>query len=269
MNGMKLVKPQMITGLQKVMVTGKNFIIKQSPIIFAGAAVGGVFTTGILAVQAGIRANEILKEAEIEKGDPLTTKEKIEKSWRTFVAPVVSGLLTTSAIIAGTTISQKRQTALAGLYAISETALKEYQDKVTEKYGPKEAQAIKDDINFDRVKAASTPPWEDVSLPAGDCLCYDPLTGRQFVSSVQKLRMAEATLNSIIYRGDMCASLNELYGLIDSPQLPPCGMGDEIGWNLSHPCIMQFTSTLTSDMKPCLVLDYENGGGPTYMYRDI
>lgn len=269
MANLVVAKPQIITGVQKALVTGRNFIVKQSPIILAGAAVAGVATTGVLAVRAGIRANEIIKEEENEKGRMLNAKEKVEKSWKVFIPPVVSGILTTSAIIASTTISQKRQTALAGLYALSETALKEYQDKIKQKYGAKGAQAIKDEINGDRVKVVDTPPWESYPLPTDECLCFDPLTSRYFTSSVQKLKTAEATINSQIYSGDMCASLNELYSLINSPQLDCCGMGDEIGWSISHPCEMQFTSTLTSDMKPCLVLDYASGRGPTYNYRDI
>lgn len=269
MENLVVTKPQIITSVQKALVTGRNFIIKQSPIILAGAAVAGVATTGVLAVRAGIRANEIIKEEENAKGDVLTTKEKMEACWKPFIPPIVSGFLTVGAIIASTTISQKRQTALAGLYALSETALKEYQDKIEQKYGAKGAQAIKDEINGDRVKAVDTPPWENYPFPTDECLCFDPLTSRYFMSSVQKLRIAEATINSQIYGGDMCASLNELYSLINSPQLDCCGMGDEIGWSISHPCEMQFTSTLTSDMKPCLVLDYTSGGGPTYNYRDI
>lgn len=264
-----VMKPQIITGVQKVLVTGRNFIIKQSPIIFAGTAIAGVVTTGVLSVQAGIRANEIIKKEEDEKGSRLTTKEKVEKSWKVFVSPVVSGVLTIGAIAASTAISQKRQAALAGLYALSETALKEYQDKIEEKYGSKEMRTIKDDINGDRVAAASTPPWESIPLPDGDCLCFDPITGREFVSSVQKIKTAEAILNSNIFSGDMCASLNELYSLINSPKLLCCTMGDEIGWNISHSCEIEFTSTLTSDMKPCLVMDFTRGGGPIYNYRDI
>lgn len=269
MSNLVVVKPQIITSAQKLLVTGRNFIIKQSPIILAGAAVAGVATTGVLSVRAGIRANEIIKEKELEKGDALTTKEKVEATWKIFVTPVVSGVLTTGAIVAGTTISQKRQTALAGLYALSETALKEYQDKVEEKYGSKEAQSIKDEINSTQLTKVGPPPWDDSALPAGEVLCYDKLTGRYFHSSVQKLKMAEAQLNSGIYSGDMCASLNELYSLIDEEQLPSCSLGDEVGWNISSPCQLYFTSSLTSDMRPCLVMDFVHGNEPNYRYRDI
>lgn len=264
-----VTKPQIITSVQKALVTGRNFIIKQSPIILAGAAVAGVATTGVLAVRAGIRANEIIKEEAHVKGEILTRKEKVAACWKVFIPPVLSGVLTTGAIIASTTISQRRQTALAGLYALSETALKEYQDKIHEKYGPKEAQTLKDEVNSTALTKAGPPPWDDAVLPTGDVLCYDKLTGRYFHSSVQKLKTAEAQLNSLIYSGDMCASLNELYSLIDDRQLPECELGYEVGWNISTPCRLYFTSSLTSDMRPCLVVDFVHGNEPNYRYRDI
>lgn len=269
MANLAVATPQVITGLQRTLVMGRNFIVKQSPIILAGTAVAGVVTTCVLAVRAGIRASELIKEAENVKGESLSTKEKVVASWKAYIPPAISGALTIGSIIGSTTISQKRQTALAALSALSESALREYQEKVEAKYGPKDAQKIKDEINSDKVRSAGTPPWEEGTLPKGECLCYDRLTGRYFTSSVQQIKMAEATLMGNIARGDMCASLNELYALIDSPDLPCCTLGDEIGWSISHPCEIYFTSTLTSNMTLCLVMDFATGREPTYNYRDL
>lgn len=269
MGNLVLAKPQALLGLQKGLVVAKNVIVKQSPIILAATAVGGVITTAVLASQASIKANELIKEAEDKKGSELTVAEKIQSGWKPYVPTIISGGLTVGAIITSTVISQKRQAALAGLYALSETALKEYQDKIEEKYGPKEAQKVKDEINGDRVKATDTPPWDMSVLPAGDCLCFDRFTGRYFVSSVQKITMAASEINEMIYDGDFCASLNEFYGLINSQQLPQCTIGESVGWNIDNNCKPYFTSTLTSDMKPCLVVDWVNGHEPSPRYRDI
>lgn len=261
-----------ISTFKKGLAVTKNFVIKQSPIILACTAVGGVITTGLLAYQAGLKVDKVLKEEDDKKltdiGEHLTTKEKVQKSWKIFVPTAVSATLTIGAIIASTTISQKRQTALAGLYALSETALKEYQDKVEKELGPKKAQFIQDEINSDKTRN-SVPPWDDKILPQGEVLCYDKMCGRYFTSSVDKMKMAEASINSTIYCGDMCASLNELYSLIDSKELEECELGREVGWNVDRPCKLYFTSSLTSDMRPCLVMDFMHGNGPTPSYRDI
>lgn len=269
MGNLILTQPQSISVAKKLLVRGTNFLAKQSPIILAGTAIVGVATTAVLATKAGIRANEVVKAAEEAKGEKLDPVEKVKETWRVYAPTVISATLTVGAIVASSAISQKRQAALAGLYALSEGALKEYQEKIEKELGPKEAQKIKDGINADRVSTELMPPWSEAVLPQGDVLCYDKMTGRPFVSSVQKLKMAEAQLNSIIYSGDMCASLNELYSLINNEHLPECTLGEEIGWNISHPCRLYFTSCLTSDMKPALVMDFVNGNEPTYQYRDI
>lgn len=269
MSNLVLAKPQALLGLQKGLVVTKNVIVKQSPIILAATAVGGVITTAVLASQASIKADELIKEAEHEKGSELTVTEKVQAGWKPYVPTIISGGLTVGAIITSTVISQKRQAALAGLYALSETALKEYQDKIETKYGQKDAQKIRDEINGDRVKAAENPPWDTSVLPAGKVLCFDKFTGRYFTSSVQEISMASSEINEMIYNGDFCASLNEFYGLINSPQLPQCTIGEEVGWNIDSNCKPYFTSTLTSDMKPCLVVDWVAGHEPSPRYRDI
>lgn len=272
MSSLILTKPQSISMAKKLLVRGTNFLAKQSPIILAGTAIVGVATTAVLATKAGIRANEVVKAAEEEKDENLDLSEKIEKTWKIYAPTVISATLTVGAIVASSAISQKRQAALAGLYALSEGALKEYQDKIEKELGPKEAQKIKDEINSDHVTQSQSlmvPPWSDAVLPQGEVLCFDKMTGRPFTSSIQKLKTAEAELNSIMYSGDMCASLNELYSLIDSKQLIECSLGEEIGWNINHPCRLYFTSCLTSDMRPALVVDFIAGNEPIYTYRDI
>lgn len=269
MSTLTLATPQALIGLQKGLVVTKNLIIKQSPIILAATAVGGVVTTAVMASQASIRASELIREAEEKKGDALTTVEKVQTGWKPYVPTIISGGLTIGAIVASTAISQKRQAALAGLYALSETALKEYQDKIEEKYGTKDAQKVRDELNGDRVKAAGTPPWDESALPQGDCLCFDRFTGRYFMSSTQKIGLAANEINEMIHGGDFCASLNEFYGILNNPVLHQCTVGDEVGWNIDTICKPYFTSTLTSDMRPCLVLDWVTGHEPTTRYRDI
>lgn len=275
MSNLALTKPAVVNTTRKMFIHGKNLLIKQSPIILAGTAMVGVVTTGYLAARGGIRANELITVAENEKinelgeGSKLTFKEKVEVSWRAYAPAVISGGLTIGAIIASSAISQRRQAALAGLYALSETALKEYQDKIEQELGSKKAQGILDDINGDRVKNSGVPPWDDSVLPRGECLCFDKFTGRYFHSSVQKIGVAVSEVNECIYGGDFCVSLNEFYGILDNPELPTCGLGDSIGWNIDGNCKPYFTSTLTSDMRPVLVLDWANGHEPNLRYRDI
>lgn len=264
MSNLTIVQPKFITMAKKGLVMTGNMLAKQSPIILAGTALIGVGTTGYLAYKAGLAVEEVLKNAEEEKGAPLTTAEKVQTGWKLWIPPVASGALTMGAIVASTAISEKRRAALATLYAASETALKEYQNKVEEVYGPRKEQAIRDQINADKVKNDTCP--FDESQFSGRVLVKDRLSGRIFLGDVNKIRQEVCEMNERILAGDMCCSLNEFYESID---LDPIDLGTETGWSLSHLARIYFTSALTSDMRPILVMDWDRDGGPTADYRDI
>lgn len=264
MGKLALVQPGFITAAKKGIALTGNVIVKQSPIILAGTAIIGVGATGYLAYKAGLKVSEVLRNAEEEKGEPLTKEEKIQTGWKLCVPPVVSGTLTVGAIVASTAISEKRRAALAGLYAISETALKDYQKKIEETYGPKKEQDIRDRVAADKVRH-DTVPWDDGSynelVPV-----KDGLTGRIKPSSRDIIVRAINEMNSAILDGDMCWSLNDFYISIG---WDPCDLGSETGWNLSNLARPYFTSALTSEMRPILVLGWDVNGAPTPNYRDI
>ena len=58
-------------------------------------------------------------------------------------------------------------------------------------------------------------------------------------------------------RDEMFISLNDFYCAIDNPDLGPTKLGDMLGWNIDKGYIdLNFSSQLTTDGTPCLVLDY-------------
>lgn len=268
MGMLELSKPQIITNAGKGLILAKNTIIKQSPIILSASAVAGVVTTVMLASKASLKADEIIKEKELEKGEDLTMTEKVQVAWKPYVPTIISASLTIGSIVGACVINEKRKAALAGLLALSETALKEYQDKVAKEFGPKAEQKVRDAINQDKV-ADDVPPWEEDVMPAGKVLMKDALSGRMFVSTVDKVKRVAADLNQRMLCGDYCASLNEFYDDLCSMEIGAIKLGEDCGWNIQHLCRPYFTAGLTSDMRPILVLDWEPDGRPISTYRDI
>lgn len=268
MSKLALTKPS-ISVIQKGLVTTRNFVITKSPIILAAIGVGGVVTTGVMAYRAGIKAEQIRRKLEEDIGyeeyRTPSTEEIVKATWKLWIPPVASGILTIGAIVGSTAISEKRRAALAGLYAISEAALKEYQDKTEEVVGAKKEQEIRDKVNQAAIPNGRGTPSQDL-MEAGSVLVQDRLSGRVFMSSAQHIRAAANEVNERILGGDMCASLNEFY---DEIGLEECELGSECGWNLETLCKPYFTSGLTSDMRPILVLDWERGHRPKVNYRDI
>lgn len=258
-----------VNAIKKGLILTRNFIVKQSPIILTVAGVTGVITTIGLAVKATTEAEKLIEKKKIEENmqidEKLTVTETVKTAWRPFVPVVISGGLTIAAIIGSSAINEKRKAALAGLYALSETALKEYEEKAAEIGGKTMAYKIKDEINSEKAKDDIC-PFEPDEFIVGKCLVKDRLSGRIFMSSMEEIRRAANDINESILGGDMLASLNDFYEIIG---LEGMDLGVECGWNLEQLCRPYFTSAITSEGRPILILDWERNGRPISTYRDI
>lgn len=256
--------------LTKALSLTKTWVVKQSPILLTVAGVGGVITTTIMTVRATTEAERLIEQKKYEKnlsvGEKLTIQETVQTAWKPFIPVAISMGFTLAAIIGSSAINEKRKAALAGLYAISETALKEYQEKTEEIAGKNVAQKIRDGVNADKVKDEDSPFEEQVLLGEGKCLVKDLMSGRYFRSSMQEINHARDEINDCIMSGDMCASLNDYYEVLG---LDPIELGYEVGWKIGHICRPYCTSCLTRDGVPVLVLDWDPKGRPEADYRDI
>lgn len=229
---------------------------KHSPTILTGIGIAGMITTTILAVQSTPKALRLLEEkkADISETEKLPPIEVVKAAWKVYVPAVLTGILSTVCLIGANSVNQRRGAALAAAYSLSESALKEYREKVVETIGKKKEQAIRDDIAKDRV--AANPVREVVVTDRGSTLCYDSLSGRYFKSDIETLRRTVNDLNHRM-RDEMFISLNDFYCAVDNPDLGPTKLGDRLGWNIDKGYIdLGFSSQLTSDGAPCLVLDY-------------
>lgn len=229
---------------------------KHSPTILTGVGIAGMITTTFLAVQATPKALRLLEEkkADISETEKLPPIEVVKAAWKVYVPAVLTGILSTVCLIGANSVNQRRGAALAAAYSLSESALKEYREKVVETIGKKKEQAIRDDIAKDRVTA--NPVREVVVTDRGSTLCYDSLSGRYFKSDIETLRRTVNDLNRRM-RDEMFISLNDFYCAVDNPDLSPTKLGDSLGWNIDKGYIdLGFSSQLTADGTPCLVLDY-------------
>lgn len=270
MSKLMLVKPSVKT-ITKGLDLCKNTLIKQSPIILTTIGCAGVVTTGVMAYKAGIKAEKVLEEMRSEKcTENLTIEETIKATWKIWIPPVVSGVLTVGAVVAGAAINEKRRAALAGLYAMSEAALKQYQDKAEELYGKNGEQKIRDAVAQDEVKDLILPPEE---TPDGQSWWKDPMSGRLFLANAGQIQAAAGELAQQIYGGDMCASLNEFYDILSEKTghyIEHTELGNAVGWNLSNLPKPYLSCVLTSDGRPVGVLSWDDrNGAPQVDYRDI
>lgn len=236
---------------------------KHSPEILTGIGVAGMVTTTIMAVKATPKAILLINEKEVEERvEKLTPVETVKTVWKCYIPAAVTGVLSIACIIGASSVNAKRNAALATAYTLSETALKEYKDKVLETVGEKKENEIRAAIAKDKLEKDPVVQAEVIDTGTGKTLCYDALSGRYFRSDIDKIRRAEYELNrQLLTEGYI--SLNDFYYEIG---LDSIKVGDKLGWNVKQERYIDvnFGSALTTDQMPCLVIDFNVA--PVYDY---
>lgn len=236
---------------------------KNSPLILTGIGVTGVITTAIFAAKATPKALTILEHEERERGHQLDTKEKFLLTWKLYLPAAAMGTVTIACILGANKINSNRNKALIGLYALSEKALREYKDKVVEVIGENKEQKIRDSVVEDRLKANPVDGNEVIITGCGETLCYDSLSGRYFKSDIETIKRAVNKLGRDLL-SEHFITLNDLYyelGLTNTK------MGEMVGWHIDDEMLSaEFSSHLTADGTPCLVMDFSVE--PRYGYND-
>lgn len=254
--------------LSNVIKDIKKVAVKHSPTILTGIGIAGMITTTVLAVKVTPKALDIIADIK-EKHDDDCDKKAVAKELVTRVVPVyapaaVMGIASTACLIGANSVHAKRNAALAAAYTISDTALREYREKVVETMGEKKDKAVKDEIAKDKLKEDPVQSHEVIVTKRGTTLCYDCIFGRYFKSDMETIKRAITKVNRMIVT-DMYASLNDFYSEID---IPPVKIGDMIGWNIDDGELdVDFSSQLAEDGTPCLVIGYT--AAPRYGYSSF
>lgn len=249
--------------LHKIARSATGTLKQNSPAILAGVGVGGVVATGILAARGGMKAAQVIEENRAKYGvsdDPKQRlKEEASQTWKCYIPAASVGATTIAAIIAGNSVSTRRQAAVVSLATVTERAFKEYKDEVVKVLGEEKEQKIEDAAS---AKLLADNPVQDgaVFVGSGKVLCYESLSGRYFETDYESIRAAQNDLNAQCLNS-VYASQNDWYKLLG---LPPLANGDELGWNSDHRMDARITSTMTPDNKPALCIKYGKNPSPNY-----
>lgn len=250
--------------LSKILRSTKALVSKHSPEILTGIGIAGMITATILAVKATPKALEAIdREKQELEADNLTPVETVKVTWKYYIPTVVTGSASIACIIGASSVNLRRNAALATAYKLSETALTEYRDKVVETIGEKKEQTIREKIDKDHITQNPVSKNRVIVTGKGQTLCYDHISGRYFYSDIDLIKRAINDLNRHITI-HMYQSLNEFY---DELNLEHIGIGYDLGWNIDDGIIdPEFSSHLTEDGQPCLVLGYSVD--PKYGFSD-
>lgn len=242
----------------------KTYTVKHAPEILTGIGVAGMIATTVMAVRATPKALKLIEAKKKEEHvDHLNAVETVKTTWKCYIPATVTGITSAACLVGASSVNARRNAALATAYSLSKSALTEYKDKVVETIGEKKEKDIRDKIAKDRIERDPVENHEIVNTERGSTLCYDSLFGRYFISDRDTILNAMHKINHRMIGGsEMYVSLNEFYNEIG---LGPVDMGYDLGWKIDDgPIEIDFSSMLSSDGRPALVLNYNLA--PKYGY---
>lgn len=246
----------------------KKAMSNPNPKILVAVGIAGFVTTAVLAGKATVKANELINEKKEELNvDKLDPKELVKTTYKCFIPPMVSGILSTACILGANSIHAKRTAALATAYQVAQVGIKEYKDSVVELIGEeKEKQIAKRTVEkkVQKVEKIEKPSC-DIDLNKSDIvLCYDVFAGRGFYSNKNKILAAVNEVNSRIYH-ENSASLNYFY---ECAGAKPSELGELMGWNTSFRRIsVDIYGDVTKEGVPYLAVEFNRNSLPQYDYN--
>lgn len=262
--------------------SGKRLAVKHAPGLLMGMGTVGLGTSVILAIEAGPKAVVLTGDALMKKEATaqeqivyadnerysvdapvvLTWKEKLASTYKLYIPPVGMAVFSLLCFWAAHGIDIRRQAVVAGLYSTAEATLQEYQKKVVEMLGEKQADEIRQSIGNDRVAQAQQnlpPPPEDYDLGTQKW-CY--IYGRRFPCSYNRIKEVQNNINNQMIN-EMYASEAELFWALDptGEWLRPDDRSRMSGWTVDKMLVLR----VANPASPVLDITYEDKYGMTYL----
>lgn len=198
------------------------FLKKNASTILTVMGGAGVIATSVMAVKATPKAMRLLEEAQSEKGEELTTLEKVQVAGPSYIPAITVGAATITCIFGANMLNKRQQAALASAYALLDSSYKDYKNKVKELHGEEFDEEIRASIAKDKYEEGEYDDEDDDKL-----LYYDEFSGRYFRATPETVFKAEYELNKLMV-DDWAVCLNDLYKLLD---IPTVDYGDYVGWS--------------------------------------
>lgn len=178
--------------------------------------------TAVVAVKDTPKAMQIIERAKEEKGEDLTTVEKIKVAGPAYIPAIAIGVSTLVCIFGANALSKRSQASLVSAYALLDNSYKEYKKKVEELYGEGADARVKGEVARDKYNETDVPREDEKQL------FYDYFSERYFESTMEEVLKAEYELNRELHTKDY-AYLNEFYDLLGLDHIQS---GWDLGWSM-------------------------------------
>lgn len=180
-----------------------KFVVKHLPTILTAVGTVGVIVGTVLAAKKAPEAQEEFVK-EKEKWEKMTPEEKEEHGKAEYVFRIAKvgaryyGLV--CLVVGGSIVCfwvanhinlKRTAAAVAGLKVVSDQ-LTDEEGKFKEKFGKKEVDKAKDELNAEKNKDIKVDPEMAAKLnrTIGECVCWDPIMKHPFTSSAEAIRRA-------------------------------------------------------------------------------
>lgn len=241
--------------LSRMFKSTQHLLKKHSPEILTGIGIAGMITTTILAVRATPKALDLISREEYEEQRDLTVMETVKVAWKPYIPAAITGALSTACLVGASSVNLKRNAALAAAYTLSDTAFREYKEKVVETIGEKKERDVQDKVAEKQIKEHPVSN-EVVVTGKGPSLCLEPLSMRYFNTDYNTVITAKNNINSQILSGlGGHATINDFYDELDWPHTD---VGDDLGWDLDNQLKLHLSAQVTDNGEPALVIVYDN-----------
>ena len=255
---MKLSKEAVRQGIAK----GLKFASNNAPTALVALGTGGFVLTVVTACKTTPQAVIALEEAKAAKGEDLDIYEKAPIMVKHYWPTALLGGASLACFIGSHSISLRRQAALSAAYSLSERALKEYKDSVTEEIGVTKSEKIEDKIAAEHIR---TNPYilAGATVPGNGPLWVLAWTNTAFRGDLEDIRRMVNDLNDDIYNCKGKAGFNgevklndfiyELSLTCKAPQLRSIPMGEAFGFSadLTGPIDLDIRYSHTENGEPC------------------
>lgn len=239
----------------EIFKAAKKIASDHTPEILTGIGIAGMVVTTVLAVKGTPKAMELIEDKKEELDtEKLTPVEVVKTTWKCYIPATVMGVASIGCLVGASSVNLRRNAALATAYKLSETALMEYKEKVVETIGEKKNAAIEEQVDQEKIKKHPIGNSGVIITGRGTTLCLDANFGTYFESDIESIKKAINEVNRQMLVNDY-VSVNDLY---DELGLEHINVGDDLGWRIDGGYIEpRFTTDLTPDGRPCLVLNYD------------
>lgn len=181
-----------------------TFLKRHSSTMLTTIGAIGVVATAVIAVKNTPKALRILDEAEQEKGEELTVKEKIVTAGPVYIPAIAVGISTIACIFGANTLNKRNQAALMSAYALLDQSYKDYKRKVSDIYGEDADKKVVEEIAKDEYEETG------IDVDGEKQLFFDYIHGRYFESTMDEV-VQKVTMND----GMECYIITTPYESVD------------------------------------------------------